>query len=170
MQRTGKKTLRRAMWLLAATLSLAAAGCGYTTASLHDEQYSTVAVPIFKNDTFYRENEFALTEAVKKEIETKTRYKVTNENEADTVLTGTIVGIQQPVLTEDQLDRIAEQQFVVTVHVQWKDSRTGKIIKQAYPTMRREADVRRGETLNTAADEAYADLAEEIVELLEKEW
>ena len=156
--------------LVISSCLLVAGGCGYTTASLHDENYSTIAVPIFGNRTFYRENEFRLTEAVKKEIETKTRYRVARRDEADTLLEGEIVGIRQPVLTEDALDRIAEQQFAVTVHVKWTNLRTGKIIQDFYRTVKREADLRRGETLDTAADEAYADLAEIIVESLEKEW
>ena len=85
--------------LVISSCLLIAGGCGYTTASLHDENYSTIAVPIFGNRTFYRENEFRLTEAVKKEIETKTRYRVVGREEADTLLEGEIVGIQQPVLT-----------------------------------------------------------------------
>jgi len=162
--------LSAAIALVTSFCLLAAAGCGYTTASLHDEKYSTIAVPIFANKTFYRENEFEITEAVKKEIETKTRYKVVNKDEADTVLEGEIVGIRQPVLTEDAEDRIAEQQFALTVHVIWRDSTTGKIIREFLRTVEREADLRRGETLGTAASEAYADLAEVIVESLEKEW
>ena len=145
-------------------------GCGYSMKSLYDQSYSTIAVPIFKNKTFYREYEFRLTEAVIKEIETRTPYKVVNRSEADTLLTGEIVSIQQPVLTEDVLDRVAEFQYSVTVQVRWKDQKTGRILLDAPFTKRAEADVRRGENLQSASQEALADLAEVVVEALEKKW
>ena len=156
--------------LLALCLLLMTVGCGYTTGSLHDTQYQTIAVPIFKNQTFYRGFEHRLTEAVKKEIETKTPYKIVNREEADTLLTGEIVGVQQPVLTDTALATVAEFQLVITVQIRWKDMKTGKILKDLPVTNRTNVDTRRGQTIETAQEDMFTHLAELIVEELEKEW
>jgi hypothetical protein len=47
-----------------------------------------VAVPIFENDTYVRDVEFELTDAVIKELEARASYKVTARMSADTLLTG----------------------------------------------------------------------------------
>ena len=72
---------------------------GYTTRPLYDLGIRTVRVPIFKNFTFRRGLEFQLTEAVIREIESKTPYKVVQEADcADTELIGTIVGRSKAVI------------------------------------------------------------------------
>ena len=68
----------------------ALSGCGYSTKSLYNKNYHTVAVPIFENKTFRREWEFRLTEAIAKNIEYRTPYKVAKQDKADTVLTGEV--------------------------------------------------------------------------------
>ena len=62
---------------------------GYTTKPNYDTSIHTVRVPIFKNVTFYRGLEFELTQAIVREIEAKTPYKVVGEGcAADTELSG----------------------------------------------------------------------------------
>ena len=53
----------------------------------------TVSVPIFDNQSFYQDVEFDLTEALVKEIELRTPYKVTGADRADTILQGEIVSV-----------------------------------------------------------------------------
>ncbi len=55
---------------------------GYTTRPMYDLSIRTVYVPIFKNQTFNRGLEFQLTQAVIREIESKTPYKVVQCREA----------------------------------------------------------------------------------------
>ena len=77
-------------------------GCGYTQQELFNTEYQTVAVPIFQNKTFYRGVELELTEALIKEIELRTPYKVTATNTAQTILEGQIVAISQSPLSSTQ--------------------------------------------------------------------
>ena len=62
--------------------------CGYHYAEVYPAGYATVAVPIFENKTFEREVAYDLTEAIIKEIEQRTPYKVADLAHADTLLRG----------------------------------------------------------------------------------
>jgi hypothetical protein len=101
---------------------------GYTTRPTYNLDIHTVRVPIFKNDTFYRGLEFQLTEAVIREIELKTPYKVVTAGEpADTELTGKIKLLTKNLVVPDQLDLVRQSEVTLTVEVVWRDLRPGHI-------------------------------------------
>src|SRR5438552_14575544 len=84
---------------------------GYTTRPMYDLSIRTVRVPIFKNLTFRHGLEFQLTEAVVREIQAKTPYRVVQSCEdADTELIGTIVGRSKAVINFNQLAETREAQ------------------------------------------------------------
>src|SRR3954449_3287605 len=71
------------------TLCFAISGCvGYQvgTASLYAPDVATVYVPMIESDSYRRDLGERLTEAVVKEIELKTPYKVVSTPNADSVL------------------------------------------------------------------------------------
>jgi hypothetical protein len=104
---------------------------GYTTKPNYDDHIHTVYVPIFKNLTFYRNVEFDLTQAVVREIEAKTPYKVISDRDrADTELLGTIAAITKNILNENQLNEVREAETVLTVQLTWRDLRTGELLSQ----------------------------------------
>ena len=75
----------------------------------YDMGIRTIRVPIFRNQTFYRGLEFSLTQAVVREIEAKTPYKVVGEGcSADTELTGNIVNYAKAILNRTQLNEVRE--------------------------------------------------------------
>ena len=84
----------------AATLLLAG-GCasdpaeGWSFRSTWPESIRTVAVDVFRNDSFDRDVAFELTDALVKEIEARTPYKVTAARDADTILTGRIRAVDR---------------------------------------------------------------------------
>ena len=90
----------------------------------------TVAVPIFENDTNRRGIEFQLTEAVQNEITKRTSYRLAKGLEADTRLTGRIVGFRKDVLGETRYDDPRELQLSLMVKVTWEDLRTGQLLAQ----------------------------------------
>lgn len=99
---------------------------GYTTQPNYDTGIRTVWVPIFKNDTFYKELEFELTKSVIREIETKTPYKVVNcKEDADTELLGRIINFNKNVVLSNQLNEIREGQGILSVELVWRDLRPG---------------------------------------------
>jgi hypothetical protein len=104
---------------------------GYTTRPNYDPCIRTVYVPIFKNLTFRRGLEFDLTKAVVREIEAKTPYKVvSNCDEADTELTGTIVNYRKSIINANQLNEVREAETMLGVEIVWRDRRTGDVLSQ----------------------------------------
>jgi hypothetical protein len=90
---------------------------------------STVAVPIFINKSFQRDVEFELTDALIKEIESRTPYKVTSEASADTIVLGQIQAVELDQLSKSRLTGLSEEVIVsVTIDFQWKDLRSGKVL------------------------------------------
>jgi outer membrane lipopolysaccharide assembly protein LptE/RlpB len=82
--------------LLSLALALLLAGCGYHAAGSATHiptTVRTIAVPVFATHTQAYHTEMALTQAVVRELNTRTRYRVVNSGTADTdaVLSGTIL-------------------------------------------------------------------------------
>lgn len=106
---------------------------GYSFQSTYSDQVSTVAVPIFENATYHRGVQFDLTDALIKEIEARTPYKVTSSERADTVLTGRVRRVELEQLSKSPLTGLSEEVIVsVTIDFEWQDLLTGK------PMLRRE--------------------------------
>jgi hypothetical protein len=102
---------------------------GYTTKPNYDTSIHTVRVPIFKNQTFYRGLEFELTQAVVREIEAKTPYKVVSAScDADTELTGNIVQFTKIILNRNQLNEVREAETIMGVEIVWRNLRTGELL------------------------------------------
>jgi hypothetical protein len=107
---------------------------GYTTRPNYDPGIRTIRVPIFKNYTFIRGLEFDLTQAVIREIEARTPFKVVSADcPADTELTGTITILNKVVINRNQLNEIRQGQTTVGVEIIWRDLRSGEILSQPRP-------------------------------------
>lgn len=112
---------------------------GYTVGPLHDTRYRTIYVPIFENRAFQagplRGLEYNLTEAVQREIEKTSPYKVVSSRErADTELLGAIVATPKYILNRNQLNEIREGEMELRVELVWRDVRTGEILSKQSPT------------------------------------
>ncbi len=138
---TAPATVRRYFSALLPLVALVLPSCtwdgnftvlGYTTRPNYDTaNIHTVRVPIFKNLTFQRGLEFDLTEAVVREIEAKTPFKVVGEGcSADTELTGTIVTATKTLLNRTQFNEVREAETLMAVQIYWRDLRTGEILSQ----------------------------------------
>ena len=90
----------------AALLLASLAGClglgnyQFGARTLFPEGIETVYVPVFDSSSYRRELGEELTEAVIKEIERRTHYKVVSSPSADTVLTGKITSETKHLLFE----------------------------------------------------------------------
>jgi hypothetical protein len=154
-----------------ALAAMALVSCGYSTRPLYNAGYRTVAVPIFSNKSFRREWEFRLTEAITKNIEARTPYKVASRDKADTVLTGEIVEDTANVLTKrlgTNLPR--ETQFTVLVNFTWKD-RSGRVLVERKDFNRAATEIPQlGERAADAEQMAIERLAAAIVDQMQTEW
>ncbi len=120
----------RAKILVAAVLLLLASGCGYHQAGKGSKiptEVKTIAVPAFLNETQSFRVESILTQAVVREFNTRTKYRIVSDpNDADAVLNGTVVLAQLAPLTYDSNTGRASSALVtigVKVSLKAKDGR-----------------------------------------------
>ena len=168
--RPGRIRMALPSLLLLALATLAIGGCGYTGQSLYPSSIKTVAVPIWKNDTFRHQLGFRLTEAIDKNIESRTPYRLASINHADSVLRGTIVHVQETVLNyRFQTNLPQETQLTIAVDFTWKDLRTGKILSER-KYFARSANIipQIGQQLADAEQTATEKLARAIVAQMQK--
>jgi lipopolysaccharide assembly LptE-like protein len=149
-------------------------GCGYSSKELFPAEYLTVATPIFENRTFYRGVEFELAEAVTKQVQSRTPYRVVSPGMAQTILEGTITSIEQSQLSRRRPGGVPQEiELTVTVDFTWKDLGSGDVIRgrrgfvavgRYIPT----AGV--GEPFEVAQRQAVQRLARDIVSTMQSDW
>lgn len=158
-------------------LSLILQGCGpfsgYSNEPIYPDDVETVYVKMFDNQTFRRGVEYELSDALAKRIEAQTPYKiVSNQDYADTVISGQIATIGEFALNfERETGQVLEKEVAVNAVVNWKNLKTGKLLidnktisaSATYSDYQRQ-DFKYGSTL------AANNLAQNIVELMEKKW
>lgn len=154
-------------------------GCGYTVGKDFRTDIQSVAVPIFENTTNRQGIEYQLTEAVQKEITKRSNYRLSKGLNADTRLTGKIIGFRKDVLGETAQDDPRELQVTIMVQVRWEDLRTGELIaEQELPltpdpipmTSQSEFSPELGQSLATAMEDNLNLMARKIVNLMEVPW
>jgi hypothetical protein len=100
---------------------------GWSMKSTYPDGVATVAVDIFENDTPQRDFEYDLTDALVKELEASTPFKVTSSDRADTILTGRIRRIELNQISKSTLTGLSEEITVgITIDLRWRDLRTGE--------------------------------------------
>lgn len=178
----GRTGARVACYVVCGLLLVAWAGCaGYQIGnqSLYPAHIHTVHVPMFESTSFRRNLGERLTEAVQKEIELKTPYKVVHDPNADSVLSGRIVGETKRLVVGSRGGDPREVQVNLRVEVRWID-RWGEVIRRAEPIplppevtdVGASANVvpEVGQSVAVAHQQAISRLAEQIVALMEAPW
>lgn len=147
---------------------------GYRAGPVHDTGIRSVAVPIFENQTYEPGLEARLTEAVIKQIQTTTPWRVTGEEYADTVLTGSITNVFRMPLTRRAGSNLPDEaSYHTRISFVWTDSRTGRVLAQrSFVTAASTFVPNRvvGETIEVARDTSSQELARQIVRELQAEW
>ena len=161
--------------LCAALLS----GCGYAVGGGFRPDVRTVHVPMFTSDTFRRGQAERVTEAVHKQIELRTPYRlVTGSQAADARLTGHLAEVRKDLLTETRFDDQRELQVFYGVVLRFEDLRTGRLIAErtvpisGLTPLAADASFapELGQSLATAEQTAMDDLAREVVAVMERPW
>ncbi|NLE36771.1 MAG: LptE family protein [Pirellulaceae bacterium] len=167
---------------IACLLSLLLPGCtAYQVGnqSLYPAHIRTVYVPTFDTASYRRDLGERLTEAVIKEIELKTPYKVVNTPDADSVLTAYLVSEGKRVVAENRYDDPRQIQVNMKVQVNWTDRRgqpigpCGAIELNPEPSMiAAQADMvaEVGHSDATTQQKAISRAAEQIVAMMEAPW
>lgn len=172
--RLGTNKLVRTKPQAAVALALLAAGCGYAAKDTFPTEYRTVAVPIFENKSFYRGVEFDVTEALVKEIELRTPYKVVKAGAASSELSGTVTAVEQNLVSRRAIAGVPQEvEVTVRVDFAWKDLRTGQPIRdrQGFEAVGRYIPARPvGQPFEVAQHMAAEQLAEDIVSVMRADW
>lgn len=147
---------------------------GYTLGTTYNEQFETIAIPMFDNSTFAHGLEAELTDALVKEIHRSTPWRVTSVDRADTSLRGTITDADLRKLTTNSTSGLVESLAArVTVSYEWKRLDTGEVLVSARDFRAGEAFVPAegaNERLAVGQTAAIDQLARDIVASLRSSW
>jgi len=171
--------------LLAAALAfctLLGAGCAsyrVGARTLYAPDIQTVYVPMIESLSFRRDLGERLTEAVVKEIELKTPFKVVGTPDADSILSARVVSDTKSVLQENRNDDPRVLEHGLSAEVTWLNRRRQPIQPPTVVALPPEMlSIGRtaallpelGQSTVTAQQQAIVRLAEQIVSTMEEPW
>lgn len=166
--------------LIVLTATPGCAGYRIGNATLFRPDIQTVYVPVFQSTSLRPGLGERLTEAVIKEIELRTPYKVVGSlDRADSILTGRITSETKRTVVENRYDDPREVATRLQVEVQWIDQR-GRVLtpEESIPVPPELSTVvaettlvpEVGQSLATAQQAAIQRLAMQIVGMMESPW
>lgn len=159
------------------------AGCaGYRwgTRSLYRQDVRTVHVPIIESDSLRRALGERLTEAVVKQIELNSAYKVVGSpEEADSILRCQIISDQKRILAETRTDEMRATGIALQVQVDWLDRRNQSLIQRTEMplpsnlltiTQSKAMVAETGQSIVSTQQAVIDSIAHQIVEQMEAAW
>lgn len=164
--------------LLAGLLAIVSvSGCsglaGYSNESLYPQDIQSVRLEMFDNRSFRRGVEYELSDALAKQIEAMTPYKIiSSRDRADSVISGQLVSIRETALTiEREVAEPLEKEVVLTAVVNWKNLNTGRLmINNETITAAASYSEFQNQDFTYASALAANKLARRIVESMENNW
>jgi len=168
--------------VLAVVPAVTLTGCSmyqYGARSMFRDDIRTIHVPIARNDTFRHDLGPRLTEAVIRQIELRTPYKVTGDPAADSTLRLRVIHERKSVLTESASDDPAALDAVVAIEVDWIDRGGGPLLRDQWsletagPSVLTQGNrfvPEAGQSVQVALQEAIEDLADRVVSQMELRW
>ncbi|MDG2055099.1 MAG: LptE family protein [Phycisphaerales bacterium] len=152
---------------------------GYSiNSSTYTTNINTIAVPIFTNDTYMRNISFWITDAVIKEIEARTPYKVASQATADSLLEGTVAGVELRTISKSRETGLNQEVLVVVqIDFSWRDLRSGEPMMErtgfsadAVFTPSGTTNQKPGEPLELGEFAVVQQIAEDIVDEMRNDW
>lgn len=160
--------------------ALSGAGCssdphqGYSFSSSFRSDVTSVAVPVWVNNTFYHGLETKLAQALVAEIAKTTPYKVTSGEGAGSVLEGKITSVEMRKLSTSQdTGLVQELSLEIVCDFTWKDNRSGKVLtaRRNFSAAKSFAPVTGvGQRIEVGENAAVQQLAVDIVGLMRSGW
>ncbi|MBA4106897.1 MAG: hypothetical protein C0485_14190 [Pirellula sp.] len=167
---------------LLACAGLTAPGCAayrFGNETLYAPDVTTVYVPMIESDSFRRDMGERLTEAVIKEIELKTPYKVVGTPDADSILSARLMGERKLLEFENQNDDPRALKYALTAQVTWLNRRRQPLapmnsipLPADFIPITQTATMlpEPGQSDASAQQQAIQRLAEQIVATMEEPW
>jgi hypothetical protein len=172
---------RAATLTLACSLYLAAGCASYRmgSESLYAPDVQTVYVPMIESESFRRDLGERLTEAVVKEIELKTPFKVVGTSDADSILAVRLVSDTKRVTVENPNDDPRAVELNMLAEVTWINRRreplrlpsTMVLPPEILPINQTAALIPEGgQSMAVQQQQAIERLAQQIVSTMEEQW
>ncbi len=173
---------RMLMLMLSVGLLLATLGCaGYQlgSASLYNPNIRTIYIPIIRNETFRHNLGVQLTEALQKEVELRTPYKVVANPSADSTLTCRVTSQTKRVIVEANTDEPRALENMLSVELTWTDRQGNLLMENRFVPQGELAfffiqgsDLvpEGGQSIATSQMRAVEQLAQQIVSQMEVRW
>ena len=160
--------------LVTSVATVGLTGCsGYSQGWPYRDDVQTISVKMFDTKSFRRDHEYSLSDAICKQIEVQTPYRIiADDNIADTQLSGYINSMSGSVLATDRESGMAlEDEVRVSVTFTWKNLKTGEMIidSKVVTGVASHADLL-NQSYDYAADVAMNQVAVKIVESMETPW
>jgi hypothetical protein len=175
--------MRLMLMLFAAIAIVFAPGCAayrFGNESLYAPDVATVYVPMIESDSFRRDLGELLTEAVIKEIEKKTPYKVVGTPDADSILAARLVSDRKRVTVENQNDDPRTVEIAMAAEVSWMNRRAQPLCPPTTIPLPAELFIPMGQTASLLPEAgqsvesqnqvAIERLAQQIVATMEEPW
>lgn len=157
--------------MAALLLLIATAGCaGYQVGNrtLFNTDMRTVYIPMFQSDSLRPDLAEWLTEAVIKEVEMRTPYKVVSNPLADSVLTGRLLWDNKRVVSENFNDEPRALLYNAALYITWID-RNGRILTQSSITVGETFVPEAGQSIASVEAAVVRHMAAQVVNELEAE-
>jgi hypothetical protein len=147
--------------------------------TLYAPDVQTVYVPMIESDSFRRDLGERLTEAVVKEIELKTPFKVVGTPDADSILATRLVSESKRVTVENRNDDPRAIELNTSAEVTWINRRREPLrlpatiaLPPELLAMNQTATLipEGGQTLVTSQQQSIVRLAQQIVSTMEEPW
>ncbi|GIW98123.1 MAG: hypothetical protein KatS3mg111_1456 [Pirellulaceae bacterium] len=176
-----RRAAGRRLALLAALPMLLVGCAGYRlgTTGLYHEHIRTIYLPVVRNDAWRPELGVQLTEALQREIETRTPFKVVSYPTADSTLDCRITTQTKRTVTEAKTDEPRAIENQISVHVRWTDRQGNPLMENRFLPPNEIAYAfaqsvdfvpEGGQSMATAQLAAIQKLAREIVNQMEIRW
>ena len=147
---------------------------GYSFQSPYNSSITTVAVPVFANSTMHTGIETDITDAVIKELQRETPWRVTQSETADAVLRGRVTSVRLVRLSQQSgVGLVQEQGVQVNVSFELVDNRRGEtlIARQGFGALASFVPAQpTGERISVGYRGAAEILADDIVTELANSW
>lgn len=166
--------------MIAAAASLPLASCasdprlGYAPLSTFDSAVSSVSVPMIRNTTATPGIEQVLTDAVVKQIQGNTPMRVVQSGQAASTLSVVITDVRMRRVSANNVTGLVQELAVqMTVDFEWRDNRSGQVLKARRNFSAVDSFVPSrptGETLELGENAAAQRLARDIVNELRGAW
>jgi len=158
---------------------LGCAGYQVGAGSLYAPDVTTVYVPMIESDSYRRDLGERLTEAVIKEIELKTPYKVVSTPDADSILSARLITDTRRTIIENAFDDPRLSEVELRAEVTWLNRRRLPIAPTQALAVPPELVVigqttnlipEVGQSVATSQQQAIERLAQQIVSTMEAPW